>query len=87
MSIQTAFLVIQLDNGSWQVLPNVKEGVTTKRAATELDVKRACTEVLDSLHLKDISRIITSVITESSRSDQEKTSEAVRESLRARGLM
>jgi hypothetical protein len=87
MSAQTAFLVIQLDNGSWQVLPNVQEGVTTERAATELDVKRACTEVLESLNLKDISRIVASVITESSRSDQEKTSETVRESLRARGLL
>lgn len=87
MDVKTAFLVIQLDNGSWQVLSDVKEGVTTERAATELDVKRACTEVLDSLHLKDISRIVTSVLTESSRTDQEKASEAVRESLRARGLV
>jgi len=85
---KTAFLVIQLPDGNWQVsTQNVKDAVRIDRVATELDVKRACTEILESLHLKDISRIVSSVITESSRSDQEKTSETVRESLRARGLL
>ena len=57
------------------------------RTASELDVKRACTEVLETLKLKDIARIVGRVVTESQRSDQEKTSETVRESLKARGLM
>lgn len=80
----TKFLIVELDNGSWTVQPVVEDGV---RTASELDVKRACTEVLETLKLKDIARIVGRVVTESQRSDQEKTSETVRESLKARGLM
>ena len=80
----TQFKIIEQEDGGWNVVPIVEDGV---RTATELDVKRACTEVLETLHLKDIARVFGRVVTESQRSEQEKTSETVRESLRARGLM
>lgn len=79
----TKFTVIELDNGGWTVIPDPE----AERVATDLDVKRACTEVLETLHLKDIARVFGRVVTESQRSEQEKTTEVVRESLRARGLM
>jgi len=87
MAIVTAFTVHIHEDGRVVAQP-VKSGeMDITRQASELDIKQACQELLDSLLLRNISRIVSSVITETQATEGQKVASSVRQSLVEKGLL
>lgn len=87
MAIVTAFTVHIHDDGRVVAQPVKLDEMDILRQASELDIKQACQELLDSLLLRNISRVVSAVITETQATEGQKISNSVRQSLVEKGLL
>jgi len=86
VKVLTEFTVRIHEDGRVTANPIV-DNPELSRSASELDIKQACQELLDAIHLKNISRVISAVITESQATEGQKVAKSVRESLVEKGLL
>jgi hypothetical protein len=84
---ETAFIVIKSQDGTYTAITDLKAELEVARPASELDVKRASRELAEAVQLKDIARIVASVMTQSPPDDTSKVANAVRQSLLEKGLL
>jgi hypothetical protein len=87
MSLITSFTVEIHDDGRVVAIPTNMDESSITRSASELDVRQACHELLESIHLKNISRVLSAVMTESQLDEGQKVRQAVRQSLVEKGLI
>lgn len=84
---ETAFIVVKSTDGSYVAITDLKAELEVTRPASELDVKRASRELAEAVQLKDIARIVASVMTQSPPDETSKVASAVRQSLVEKGLL
>lgn len=84
---ETAFIVVKSPDGTYTAITDLKAELEVTRPASELDVKRASRELTEAVQLKDIARIVASVMTQTPQDDASKVTAAVRQSLVEKGLL
>lgn len=52
--VETAFLVVKTEDGIYQTIPDIKTELELTREPNRLDVKHACSDLLDSIRRNDI---------------------------------
>ena len=87
IEVDTAFLVVKSTDGTFSAFTDIKTEITTKRTAGELDIKTGSQELVDAIQLRNIARIVASVVTETPQDDTSKVTQAVRQSLIDKGLL
>jgi hypothetical protein len=87
VQLVTAFSVYVHQDGRVTAQPIDSDAIAIARPANELDIKQACQEVLDAVHLNQIARVVASVVTATPESDSDKTSRIMRQSLLEKGIL
>jgi hypothetical protein len=55
--VRIAFMVVQLDNGEWEAISDHSIPVTAERAATVMEMKFGCSEVVSDIEASKLAAI------------------------------
>jgi len=81
---QTAFIMVKEWDGTWRAVVELDKVFTVDRLASRTDIRTGTKEMTDFLAEDDLSNLIVSKLSESRKTDSERTAEAVRHALQER---
>lgn len=84
---ETAFILVKQWDGSWTVLTDMSNAFTIDREAFRHDVKTGCREMYEFLADDDLAIHLASKLSAQSKTDSQRTSEAIRHALTEREIL
>jgi hypothetical protein len=87
VEVEAIFIIAQRKDGSHFATVDLNARLVATRAATAIDLKRGCSEILEVMRNNDLAGLILGKMAENTASESDKVSSSIRQALSDKGIL